>query len=87
MKKGLISAVALAVLAVPSAALAVPTDPGTYGTASPNAQCGTSASSGAVNAHNSVYGPNSSAYGQDGGSGVPFGGTTGANNSAVCGNN
>lgn len=88
MKKALISAAAVVALAVPSAALASPPDsPGTSGTAAPNAQCGTGASSGAFNAHNDVYGPNSRDYGQAGGSGVPSGGTTGANNSAVCGHN
>ncbi len=60
-----------------------PTDPGTYGTAAPNAQCDTAASSGAFNARNEVYGPNSREFGLAGGSG---GGQTGMNNSAVCGN-
>lgn len=63
-------------------AVAAPTDPGTYGTAAPNAQCGTAAESGAFNAHNLVYGPNSSAFGLSGGAG---GGQAGINNSAVCG--
>lgn len=62
---------------------ALPTNPGSYGTASPNAQCGTAAESGAFNAHNSIYGPNSRLFGLDGGSG---GGQAGINNSAVCGN-
>lgn len=80
-------ALATAVLAAP------PTNPGTYGTAATNAQCGTAASSGAFNFQNEVYGEvspldnnnslNSSGFGLDGGSG---GGQTGLNNSAVCGN-
>lgn len=69
-------------MAVPTLA-APPTNPGTYGTAALNAQCDTGASSGAFNAHNAIYGPNSSEFGQAGGSG---GGQTGLNNSAVCGN-
>ncbi len=63
-------------------AMASPANPGMAGTAAPNAQCGTSAASGAFNAHNSVYGPNSMDFGLDGGSG---GGQTGINNSTVCG--
>lgn len=84
----LISLAGVAALAAP------PENPGTYGTASPTAQCDTAASSGAFNFQNEVYGEsgtpggvsdseNSSAFGQDGGSG---GGQTGLNNSAVCGN-
>ena len=76
------TALALGSLAVPAFA-AQPTTPGTYGTAATNAQCGTSAESGAFNAHNLVYGPNSSAFGQAGGAG---GGQAGVNNSNVCGN-
>ena len=63
-------------------AAAPPTSPGTYGTAAPNAQCGTGAASGAFNARNTVYGPNSRAFGQSGGAG---GGAAGTSNSAVCG--
>ena len=63
-------------------AMASPTSPGTYGTAAPNAQCGSAAESGAFNAHNVVYGPNSKAFGTAGGDG---GGQAGINNSAVCG--
>lgn len=80
---GVIASVGIAgTLAVPAFA-AMPTNPGTYGTAPLNAQCGTAAKSGAFNAHNDVYGPNSREFGQAGGSG---GGQTGLNNSAVCGN-
>ncbi len=61
---------------------ATPTNPGLYGTAAPNAQCGTAAGSGAFNAQNSVYGPNSRIFGQSGGAG---GGQVGINNSTVCG--
>ena len=68
---------------VPAAvAMASPSSPGAYGTAASNAQCGTAAGSGAFNAHNSVYGPNSSAFGAAGGAG---GGLVGKNNSSVCG--
>ncbi|HSN02379.1 MAG TPA: hypothetical protein VLS91_02735 [Acidimicrobiales bacterium] len=76
--------VASATLGVAPAGLAMasPASPGSYGTASANAQCGTSAESGAFNAHNDVYGPNSSAFGTSGGDG---GGQTGINNSSVCG--
>ena len=81
----MLGAMATAVLATP------PTAPGTYGTAAPNAQCGTAASSGAFNYKNEIYGEpsslndslNSSEFGLAGGSG---GGQTGLNNSAVCGN-
>ena len=76
------TALALGSLAFPAFA-AQPTAPGTYGTAAANAQCGTSAMSGAFNAHNSIYDPNSSAFGQAGGAG---GGQAGINNSIVCGN-
>lgn len=72
-------------MTVPSVAVAgaSPASPGTSGTAAPNAQCGTSAESGAFNAHNALYGPNSRAFGQAGGAG---GGQVGLNNSAICGN-
>ncbi len=81
MRRALISAAAVVALAVPSTALAgPPANPGSYGTAAPNAQCGTGAASGAFNAHNSVYGPNSSAFGQAGGDGIPSGGNPGARN-------
>ncbi len=81
----MLGSMATAVLATP------PTEPGRYGTAAPNAQCGTAASSGAFNYRNEVYGEpsslnnslNSSEFGRSGGSG---GGQTGLNNSAVCGN-
>jgi hypothetical protein len=84
----MLSSMATVVLAAP------PDEPGRYGTASPNAQCGTAASSGAFNFQNEVYGVqstpggvsdswNSSSFGLDGGSG---GGQTGINNSTVCGN-
>lgn len=70
-----------------------PANPGMYGTAAPNAQCGTGAMSGAFNAHNTVYGPNSSAFGQAGGAPALHNGAvgqesgaTGYNNSSVCGN-
>ena len=64
------------------AAASPPANPGTYGTAAPNAQCGTAAESGGFNAHDANYGPNSSAFGRSGGAG---GGQIGLNNSAVCG--
>ena len=64
------------------AAMASPSSPGTSGTAAPNAQCGTAAGSGGFNAHNLIYGPNSSAFGTAGGAG---GGQAGINNSSVCG--
>ena len=86
MKKFLIGGVAAGLLfsSLAGAAFAAqPLNPGTYGTASSNAQCNTSAESGAFNAHNLVYGPNSSGFGQSGGAG---GGQVGLNNSAVCGN-
>ena len=72
-------------LTLSSAAVAVasPVDPGSYGTAAPNAQCGTAAESGAFNAHNAIYGPNDRSFGQAGGAG---GGQAGLSNSAVCGN-
>ena len=89
MRRAVILAVAglagAGALTLSSAAVAVasPVSPGTYGTAAPNAQCGTSAESGSFNAHNAVFGPNSKAFGQAGGAG---GGQAGLNNSAVCGN-
>ena len=64
------------------AAMASPSSPGSYGTAAPNAQCNTSAESGGFNAHNALYGPNSSGFGTSGGAG---GGQVGINNSEVCG--
>ena len=85
IKKVVFGAVATALMfgsiAIPAFA-AQPAAPGTYGTAASIAQCGTSAMSGAFNAHNLVYGPNSSVFGQAGGAG---GGQTGINNSSVCG--
>lgn len=81
---GLVSLASFALAAFPSAiAAASPENPGAYGTAAANAQCGTFAESGSFNARNLVFGPNSSAFGQSGGAG---GGQTGINNSAVCGN-
>jgi len=81
---GLVSLASLGLVGFPSAtAFASPANPGAYGTAASNAQCGTFAESGSFNAHNSVFGPNSSAFGQSGGA---RGGQTGLNNSAVCGN-
>ncbi len=80
---GLAATGALVVGLSAAPAFAAPTSPGTYGTAAPNAQCGTAAESGAFNAHNLVYGPNSSAFGLSGGAG---GGEAGINNSSVCGN-
>ncbi len=80
MGLGTTGALVLGVMAAP--ALAAPANPGTYGTAAPTAQCGTAAESGAFNAHNSVYGPNSSAFGLAGGAG---GGQAGISNSSVCG--
>ena len=83
MKWSTAALVSVALGVVPAAvAMASPASPGAYGTAAATAQCGTAAESGAFNAHNAVYGPNSSGFGTSGGAG---GGQVGINNSAVCG--
>ncbi len=79
---GAVSLASLGLAGIPAAAMASPANPGSYGTAAPNAQCGTSAASGSFNARNLVFGPNSKAFGQGGGA---DGVQTGLNNSAVCG--
>lgn len=68
----------LAILSAPTFA-APPADPGSYGTASPNAQCGTAAGSGG-------YADEYGNFGYLGAEGGANGYQTGLNNSAVCGN-
>ena len=80
---GLAGVAAATLPAAGIAAASPPASPGSYGTAAPNAQCGTAAESGSFNAHNAAFGPNSSAFGLSGGAG---GGQAGLSNSAVCGN-
>jgi hypothetical protein len=68
----------LAGAAIPTFA-ATPAAPGSYGTASPNAQCGTAAGSGG-------YADEYGNFGYLGDSGGANGYQTGLNNSAECGN-
>lgn len=72
------AAVALGVAATPIFA-APPAEPGWYGTANPNAQCGSGAGSGA---YADQYGNFSFLGAQHGANGYQ----TGINNSSVCGN-
>lgn len=82
MKKKIIGVSAIVgtvgVMAVPAFA-AQPANPGWYGTASPNAQCGTAAGSGGFA---DEYGN----FGYLGPRGGADGHQTGINNSAACGN-
>lgn len=79
----MLGSMATAVLAAP------PTDPGSYGTAAPNAQCDSGAASGAFAAGDFNYGFLGEVGGTPGYHDGAVGqqdGATGSNNSAVCGN-